>query len=338
MPPKTDFITKADAQNANLFGAEPLPNMAYLLAPLTDTFAPQAALSGPSLVGDFTLLVQKERAAWTADDIAQAWQAWGDWQAKAALGFPKIWVQVNSNWEPLTGELPRDKAGRLAKVVGIALSWELSALLSARAADEAQELARNLKAAQSRVAPHAWTLISTETPETAAHRAQRLMKWKARFSQSVELRLVPQKTPFWSQTVWRCAYAVGMEWTQPFGGEARTRFVWPAQAVGVPRFFVGTHEAHGLLTPEKASGRETVPGLVFYFELPSSPAPLEIFDRMVLALHYFAQMLNGRAVTRSGAELDGEALDTLREQLEKTVQEMSDLGLAPGSPEAARFF
>ena len=340
--PDHDYLSVSEAQEAGLLGSDPLPDMRYLLAPILTIPAPKVADVGPSDASDFVAAARKaDNAVWSADETQQAWAAWGDWQAKAALGFPKLWAQIVSNgqahWEPLTGSLPRAPSGKLAAVTGLALTWELTALLSVGAAQEAQELARNMRAAGERVSRFGWTLAPNETPEDAARRAERLIKWKTHFARPVEMRLIPH-TPFWAQSVWRCAYALGMEWTSPFGGENRARFVWPARSVGPPLFFVGVSEAHGLLTPEKATPSETVPGLVFYFELPPAPAPVETFERMVLALNYFAHTLNGRPVSAGGINLDGDALDALRGDLEETVREMEGLGLAPGSPEAARFF
>jgi hypothetical protein len=48
--------------------------------------------------------------------------------------------------------------------------------------------------------------------------------------------------------------------------------------------------------------------------------------------------LNGHPVTSDGRELDADCLDEERDALEGIVADMAHAGLAPGSPEAIRFF
>lgn len=334
-----EILTLEAAQKAGVLGTEPLPNARYLLAPLdVSPDAPPAFPQSPNPATEWVALVRRGEARetmfWSPDEMEYAWEAWGNVQTRIALGLPRLWGETAGNvWQPM-----QNAAAPNRKTTAFALAWELTALVSTGAVEGAREIAGYLRLAENRVVSRGWTLQPSETPEAAARRSERLVILKARFARSVEMRLVPQNRPFFAPHVWRTAYAVGMEWTLPHGGENRARFVWPARQNGNGLFFVGAGEAHGTLSPQKAASADTVPGLVFHFELPTAPAPMETFDRMVLALNYFAQTLNGRPLTTNGHELNAEALETMRDELEATVNEMARLGLAPGSPEAARFF
>ncbi len=333
-----------DSLPASIFGSEPPPDRRTLLAPITVTETSQAARLVAGDAAPFESLslvawVQRSGLIVTPEELAFVAQVWGEWSARAALGSPRLWAQSvqteagkNAPQWIAFSDVPLQM-----KIAKLALAWELNTVLSSSAADTARDFARYVGEAGRRIAPLGWTLALNRMVEEAAVRAQELVAIKTRFARSVELRLVPQGKPFFARTVWQMAFSLGMEWAQPVGVE-RPYFLWPGREGGAPLFFVNTNEAHGVLSPESAARNETVPGLAFYFELPTNPAPVETFDRMAIAVNYFAHTLNGRPVTATGRELDADALDDLRDDLAETVQEMARLGLAPGSPEAARFF
>jgi hypothetical protein len=261
----------------------------------------------------------------TADTVLQAFAP----HRMGGLGFAQVWVQRRGSrsdtWTPLY------ETEEVTAFTGVALSWELSSLLT-EGTEAIQELAGYVLRAQERAAPLGLFAEPRETPEVAAQRSARLISLKSRFARSIEMRLMPQGRAFPSRAVWRTAYSMGFAWG------ALDLFHWPAPDVGRPLFRLNALGEPGYFIPERAAEGEGTPGIALSFELPLSPVPLAAYDRMSVALSYFRQRLGGRPLTADGAELDGDRLYDDRDTLQDVIQEMSRAGIAPGSPEAARFF
>ncbi|MBC8101706.1 MAG: hypothetical protein H7Z41_03865, partial [Cytophagales bacterium] len=149
---------------------------------------------------------------------------------------------------------------------------------------------------------------------------------------AVEMRLTPQGRAFSSRQVWRAAYALGLTW-----GEMDLLH-WYDSLSGAKRFTLSSLGQPGYFLPERAAEGEGIPGIALGFELPTAPSPLATYDRMAVALGYLRHRLGGFPVTTNGAELDADRLDEDRESLREAVEEMARSGIAPGSPEAARYF
>jgi cell division protein ZipA len=233
----------------------------------------------------------------------------------------------DARWQPL------EEVADHASASALALTWELAALLSPDWTDAARDLASFAAEAGRTAAPLGWSVAPREAPAEAAQRAVRLIALKDRFARSVEMRLLPQGRRFPARDVWRAAYALGMEWGD------MDLFHWRETRSG-KRLFTLSAVGGGTtyFLPERAAEGEAVAGLALSFELPLSPAPLATYDRMAVALDYLRQKLGGRPTAPDGAELDGDRLWSDRDALTDAVEEMTRAGIAPGSPEAARFF
>ncbi len=121
---------------------------------------------------------------------------------------------------------------------------------------------------------------------------------------ALELKLVARGTPFPARAVWRALYSLGLHWgdLDLFHWGSPTRF--SVSALGLRPDFL----------PERAIEGEGVAGLCLSFEPSAEPFPLEVLERMALALASLREKLGGEA--RLGEEsLDAERLDALRGEL-----------------------
>jgi hypothetical protein len=258
-------------------------------------------------------------------------------EARAILHFPLFWGRIAGGaaedkvWFPLPYSPLDALPDADLPLTGVAFSWALTQFVS-QGQEAVREIALYRRAVETRFAPLGWGVTLRETPDASVARAARLNRIKARFARPVEMRLIPQGRPFPSRQVWRSAYALGMTW-----GEMDL-FHWSEPYTGRRLFTLSSAGQPGYFLPERAAEGEGVPGLSLGFELPTAPAPLETFDRMAVALNYLRHQLGGRPVASNGAELDSERLDADRESLEEAVAQMAASGIAPGSPEAARYF
>jgi cell division protein ZipA len=251
------------------------------------------------------------------------------WVRRAALGFPRLWGHLPG---PERWVAPEEVAGETA-LTALVLCRDLTGLLS-EGTEAARELGALAAAAASFASALGRTAAPRDTPEAGARRAALLLSLRARFGRSVEMRLMPAGRPFPARNVWRAAYALGLRWGDldlfhwhgALPADARPLFT--LSAVGQPGFFL----------PERAAEGEGVNGIALGFELPRSPAPLEVYDRMALALAFLRQKLGGHPTTAGGRELDGDRLDEERDDLATLVADMAAAGIAPGSPESARLF
>lgn len=305
-------------------GAEAIEDAAYLLPPVTPPPAPVLP-DGPHPPTEFIVdIAGAARAEAVAAEIVRAECAA---QKRAGMGLLHLWAARRgreNQWRALD-EFPDD-----APITALALTWELTALFTtggAAAAELAGYILRAVALAQS----VGWSATPRESPADAAARAARLIALKIQFARSVEMRILPAGRAFSDRAVWRTLYALGLEWG------AGDLFHWFGGAE-IPLFTVSGLGHPTIFLPERAAEGEGAAGLSLAFELPLSPAPLEIYDRMSVALSYLRQKLNGRPLTPDGSELDADRLHDDREALFDAVQEMSRAGIAPGSPDARRLF
>lgn len=316
-------------------GTEPLPDARHLLAPVplpVSAPTPSSAPGGPDETTSFIIEASGQQAV-----LLLALLEILNTEARAALHFPLLWgrTPVTAAGDPVWFPLPYSPLDALPDadltLSGIAFSWALTQFVS-QGPEAVREIALYRRTVETRFAPLGWRVTLRETPEAAVARAARLNRIKARFARPVEMRLIPQGRPFPSRHVWRAAYALGMTW-----GEMDL-FHWSGGQNGRRLFTLSSTGQPGYFLPERAAEGEGVPGISLGFELPTAPAPLETFDRMAIALDYLRHHLGGRPIAANGTELDGERLDADRESLQEAVAQMVGSGIAPGSPEAARYF
>ncbi|HVK03582.1 MAG TPA: cell division protein ZipA C-terminal FtsZ-binding domain-containing protein, partial [Armatimonadaceae bacterium] len=293
------------------------------------TQPPPPATPGPSTGTEF--VVEMRSAAATPIPAPEARALLLKPSVRAALDFPRAWAEAHGpsgaiRWTPLE-EVP--DAARLSR---LAFAWPLADLLAEGEAAIRGDLRRFAVESGRAVAGAGLTAAPREDAGEAARRAQRLLDLKRRFGHSVEMRLMPHGRPFPARDVWRALYGLGLTW-----GDLDL-FHWHDPATGARRFTVSAVGHAGYFLPERAVEGEGVGGISLAFELPYSPAPLEVYDRMAVALAYLRAKLGGHPVSRSGAELDGDRLHDDRDALEEAVEEMEKAGIAPGSPDAERFF
>ena len=321
---------RVDARVAAALGPEPLEDARHLLAPVPLPPPPPPAAPGPRPGTEYVVELRRTDAAVPLPS-SEARAVLLAPAARAALEFPHVWAEAPGangalRWVPLE-EVPES-----ARVSRLALAWPLADLLS-----EGEEAARDLRRfaveAGRLLAPAGFAAAPREDASEAARRAARLLDLKGRFGRSVEMRLVPLGRPFPGRAVWRTLYSLGLtwgdldlfHWHNPAGSGRR---LFTVSALGPPAYFL----------PERAAEGEAVGGLALGFELPYSPAPLAAYDRVAVALAHLRQKLGGRPVTRDGVELDADRLYDERDALEEAVSALEAAGVAPGSPEAARFF
>jgi cell division protein ZipA len=304
-------------------GLEPLEDARHLLPPITlpppAPPLPEGPHPGTEFVVDFVGMLPLTR-----EDVQTVLGP----EKRRGLGFVRLWGQPKKHparWVPL------DAAAPDTVFTGFSLSWELTGLLS-EGPEAVAELAGYVVAVSERAKALLRCAEPRETPQEAATRAARLIVLKTRFARAVEMRLMPQGRGFPSRSVWRAAYALGLEW-----GDLDL-FHWNDPATGRRLFSMNTVGYPGYFLPERAAEGEETPGVALAFELPLSPAPLDVYDRMGVALAYLRQKLGGRPATADGAELDADRLYEDRDVLADAIQEMACAGIAPGSPDARRVF
>jgi hypothetical protein len=249
-------------------------------------------------------------------------------EKRAGLGFVRLLGQPKK--QP-TRWVSVDGAALGTVFTGLALTWQLTGLLS-EGAEAVAELAGYVTVANERASRLYRRAQAREAPADAATRAARLIALKTRSARAVEMRLMPQGSGFPSRSVWRAAYALGLEWGD------MDLLHWNDPATGRRLFSMNTVGYPGYFLPERAAEGEGTPGIALAFEMPLSPAPLDVYDRMGVALAYLRQKLGGRPTTADGAELDADRLYEDRDVLADAIQEMARAGIAPGSPDARRVF
>lgn len=315
-----------DRRIRHALGPGPLDDARYLLPPLALEEISPVAKEDPDAPRPATQFVVDlaGQVAVSRDAVAAVFPP----PTRAAMDFPTIVGRLVRT--PLWVTLAN--ANENARFAEVALCWDLASLLAGDTAETARDLARFVIEA-GRAAPLIGrTAAGREAPHHAAQRAAPLRALKERFARSVELRLLPVGAPFPARRVWRAAYALGLEWGKGdllHWHEARTQQrLFTLSALG----------AHGTFVPERAAEGEAVSGLALGFELPFSPDPVGVFDRVAVALAFLRETLGGRPALASNDELDGDRLDELRSEITEMISEMVRAGIAPGSLAAARFF
>ena len=314
--------TETQRRIALALGAEPLEDARYLLPPLVLPPPAPPIAEGPYPLTEFIVDLTGIEGA-----TAEQAQAIFAPQRRVGLGLAHGWAVRagnDSRWRPL------EEIEEGSRIAHLALTWELSGLFT-EGNEAIEELARYTIQANALASRLGGRAEPRETPAHAAARAAALIALKTRFARTVEMRLAPQNRAFPARAVWRTVYALGLEWGTHdlfhwFGGTEFSLFT--VSGLGHPTRFL----------PERAAEGEGAAGLSLSFELPLCPAPLDVYDRMAIALSSLRQRLGGRPLTPHGAELDSERLDNDRAALESAVHEMSRAGIAPGTPAARRFF
>ncbi|MES2459298.1 MAG: cell division protein ZipA C-terminal FtsZ-binding domain-containing protein [Armatimonadota bacterium] len=318
-------------------GSEPLENAQHLLTPIPApvSSAPQNAASTSNSLEQSTSFIVEVSGQYPLSLLAVLETLTPE--ARAALGFPRLWARVPGPdlGEPPWFPLPYFASDALPDadlpIGAVAFSWALSQLIL-QGRDAIRELDQHRREIEKRFSLLGWNSAPGEAPEAAVARAARLNRIKARFARPIEMRLMPPGRPFPSRQVWRTAYALGLTW-----GEMDL-FHWEDPRSGHRIFTLSSLGQPGYFLPERAVEGEGIHGLSLGFELPTAPDPLETFDRMAIALGYLHRQLGGRPTASDGAELDAERLYGDRMSLEEAIGEMVKAGIAPGSAEAARYF
>jgi ZipA, C-terminal FtsZ-binding domain len=121
---------------------------------------------------------------------------------------------------------------------------------------------------------------------------------------ALELKLVARGAPFSAREVWRALHSLGLRWGN------LDLFHWGDPA----RFSVSALGLRPDFLPERAIEGEGVAGLCLSFEPDSEPLPLEVLERMALALAFLRETLGGEPCIGEEA-LDAERLEWLRVEL-----------------------
>lgn len=154
---------------------------------------------------------------------------------------------------------------------------------------------------------------------------------RRRFARAVELPLAAHR-PFPARDIWRAALSLGFVWGN------LDLFHFRDADSGDSLFTLHGLGGSGAFLPERAAEGAAVAGVVLALEVPLSPDPVAVFDRMALALAALRERLGGRPVARDGSELDGQGLDALRAEVEDAVAVLTIAGVRPGSPAARQAF
>ncbi len=323
---------RVDARVALALGPEPLTDARRRLPPITLAPAsPGASVpDGPNPSLEF--IVELRRAASGAVLLAREAQAIWSGDIRARLDFPRVWAETTGRGGATVWILLHETAPD-TRINALAACWELTGLLTLTPQDTVRELRRYARDADAVAQALQMTAQEQVAPDEAAVRAGRLLALRRRFGRGVEMRLIPTRAPFAARDVWRAAYSLGLEW-----GDLDL-FHWRHAPTGARLFTLSALGQPGYFLPERAAeGQRIAAGIAVGFELPTCPAPLDVYDRLALALLYLQEKLSGRPAAPDGADLDADRLDEGRDALAKAVDEMKQAGIAPGSLEAARFF
>jgi hypothetical protein len=330
-------LSPANQRVARVLGATPLTDARHLLQPIA---SPQ-----PPPVEDSSLAFQESdvRVTITNADfavrlspttprtVAEAYPHFAP-GVRAVLDFPRVVAHIPSRGGDGERAVPFQDAPENARVRAVTLIWSLPDLISiGNERDAVADLRRFLVEAGKIGIDGAMTVTPLQDPAESAHRAVTLRALLRKVGGQAGLRLVPASGSFASRDVWRALYSLGLEWG------SMDLFHWSG-GTGTSQFRVLSSGNPPYFLPERAAEGERVPGLVLEYDLPRSPDPLAVFDRMAVALSYLRSILGGRPLTSHGAELDAERLDEERDALEDAVQALTNAGIAPGSETARRFF
>jgi hypothetical protein len=270
-------------------GPEPLEDATHLLSPLPT--APALPNDGPDPERSFLrTLPGNPTLSRAAIDFALE-----DTARRERLQGATLWGWRWNEWLA---------PGLAHEVESLTLAWPLAAVPGETVAELAAALGRLDVAASELARTLGARLERDESPAEAARRTHALRLRPP--GGALELHLMAGRVPFASRAIWRAVYALGLTW-----GDLDL-FHW-----GEPSVFCVS--ALGLRTdfsPERAEEGEGVSGLCLSFEPELSSDPAGVFERMALALAYLRERLGGRPLYQ-GRELDSEALDRVRAELQK---------------------
>jgi hypothetical protein len=251
----------------------------------------------------------------------------GVWRER--LGGCRMWGALRPGWQYLPLTNPALLPSELATLT---LCWELTELAGDSLTEMTQEVEMLLYAARDWASLFQRTPEITETPREVVLRAARLIGLKGRFARTIEMHLRSIGRPFPARTVWRAAYALGMTWGN------LDLLHWHDPVAKTPLFTLSALGEESYFLPERAAEGGGVPGIALSFDLPSCPDPLGVYERMGIALAYLRSQLGGKPQTPEGLELDQEGLEESAGALAFLVNDMTEAGIVPGSPEALRLF
>lgn len=331
------ILVSEDQRVLRVLGTTPLPDARHLLLPIA-TESPQSrdAISPDhpekddsetATSADFTIRLVPTTVTVVADLFSHFALA-----IRAALDFPRVMVHIPSRSGAGERIVSLDDAPENARVRAVTLIWSLPDLISIGDERDAVADLRRFMVEAGRIGMNAgMTATALQDPTDAAHRAVTLRSLLRKLGGQNEMRLMAVTGSFASSKVWQAVYSLGLVWGNMDlfhwnGGSDTSQF--RVLSAGNPPYFF----------PERAVEGERVPGLILEYDLPRSPDPLAVFDRMAIALSYLRSVLGGHPLTKSGAELDAERLDEERDALAEAVQAMTNAGIAPGSDIARRFF
>ena len=323
-------LLRRDVRVARALGTEPLADARHLLIPLpVNTTLPQTAALNPA---DFIVRLTPatpRTVAETAPYFATA--------ARAALDFPQVLaVLLSRTGDGSERAVPIHDAPSTARVLAVMLIWSLPDTLSIGNERELLSDLRGYLTETARIGlPFGMTVTALSDPADAARRAVSLCTLLRKVGRQTELRLLAHAGAWASRDVWRAVHGLGLVWG------SMDLFHWfgtQSEQADTSQFRVLSSGNPPYFLPERAAEGERIPGLILEYDLPRSPDPVAVFDRMAIALSYLGATLGGRPTTATGVELDADALDSERDALENAVRTLADAGIAPGSDAARRFF
>ncbi|MFT5114869.1 MAG: cell division protein ZipA [Parasphingorhabdus sp.] len=106
---------------------------------------------------------------------------------------------------------------------------------------------------------------------------------------------------------------------------------------GKPLFTLANMVKPGMFELDKM-GDFTTPGLTLFMNVPKCPQPGEVFSKMSTVAQKISTILGGVLKDQKHQSLDEKVIKGIKRQVEEIGDEMSELGIEPGSEEALRLF
>ncbi|MFC0518929.1 cell division protein ZipA C-terminal FtsZ-binding domain-containing protein [Mucilaginibacter angelicae] len=185
---------------------------------------------------------------------------------------------------------------------------------------------------QEKLKAYAAQITPAEPVTDALAKAKLLVELKQQFEVDEVLILKADKT-FKGMDVWDVLQCTGLKW-----GDGDL-FHWENQKSEYgdeSLFSVGTNTNPGYFLPENIKeGNMNPTDLVFYYSVPRSAAPVNIFDAMLNAIKYCQKRLGGKILNANGSPFN-EADE--RNRLKALVNSMKQKGINPGSVKALTIF
>jgi len=256
--------------------------------------------------------------------------------------FSSEWLKNNGNPD-IYGWSPEDKQWTFLRAGGvpetytkIALGWSLFDPLDQETFVATVEDLNAHKDSVSEVAKSfgAAALHWNRSPDEAVKVATSINRAVESCDRNVVVVLAaPDGKTFAGREIWDVMLCIGLRWGD------MDLFHWENAngLVGDDFYFsVWTSTAPGYFLPEEiAAGRVQVQNLVFGYSIPRSADPKSVFKSMMKAVKYAQQRLGGEILDRQGQPLNESAF---AEEIEGTVQELTDAGFTPGEGMTLRVF